>query len=253
MQKEDYDDLYALEDTFWWFAGMRTITAAILDGYCQSDDLDILDAGCGTGLNLEWLGRYGRKDNIVGLDISPDALRRCRERGLGSLVKGSTTDQPFADGSFDLVTSFDVLVHLAGEATDERALGEMFRVLRPDGLLFVRVAAYGWMRSSHDAAINSHRRYTLSELRHKIEGAGFSMLHATYANALLFPLAIARRHVLQPLGIVGSGSDVKPLPSGLSWLNPVFAGALGAEAKWLNSPERRLPFGLSAICIARKS
>ena len=174
MQKEDFSDLYALEEKFWWFAGMREIAASVLDDFCESGNLKVLDAGCGTGLNLEWLRRYAPPENIFGLDYSADAIDFCKERNLKNLVQGSATDLPFADESFDLITSFDVLVQLFGDSGDAQAINEMFRVLKPNGLIFVRGAAYGWMRSGHDIAVNSQRRYTLSELKSKLEKSGFS-------------------------------------------------------------------------------
>ncbi|CAN5413055.1 class I SAM-dependent methyltransferase [soil metagenome] len=253
MQKEDFSDLYALEEKFWWFAGMREIAASLLDDFCERGNLKVLDAGCGTGLNLEWLRRYALAGNIFGLDYSADAIDFCRERKLENLVQGSATDLPFADESFDLITSFDVLVQLFGETGDTQAIGEMFRVLKPNGLVFVRGAAYQWMRSGHDIAVNSQRRYTLSELRSKIESAGFSVLRSTYANTLLFPAAVVRRHLMKPLGIGETGSDVKPLPSKMDWLNSFFTKNMLAEARFLKNSKRSLPFGLSAICIARKN
>ncbi len=49
-----------------------------------------------------------------------------------------------------------------------------------------------------------------------------------------------------------SGSDVKPLPPKLEWLNRVLTGALVSEARILRNPRASLPAGLSAICIAEK-
>jgi hypothetical protein len=127
----------------------------------------------------------------------------------------------------------------------------MYRVLRPGGIAFVRAAAYEWMKSGHDAALHSQRRYTLGELRGKLEQAGFIVRRATYANSLLLPVAMLRRLALKRLGLADSGSDVKPLPSSLQWLNDGFARALQAEAHWLRA--HRLPCGLSAICVAEKT
>lgn len=231
---------------------MREITASLLDENCSGNNLKILDVGCGTGLNLEWLSRYTSPENIFGLDYSKDAIYFCRERELENLVQSSATALPFADKSFDVITSFDVLVQLFGETGDEMAVGEMFRVLKPNGLIFVRAAAYGWMRSGHDIAVNSQRRYTNSELLLKIENAGFRVLRATYANTLLFPAAFVRRQLMKPLGIGETGSDVKPLPPKMQWLNTIFTKLLKAEARWLRNPQRGMLFGLSVICIAKK-
>lgn len=255
MNDKDFIDLYRTEESLWWFAGMREISGALLDGFCAKDSASVLDIGCGTGLNLKWLERYaeGGETAIKGLDFDRTALTFCRQRGENFLTQASATDLPFADEIFDLATSFDVLVQLPGENSDEQAIAEMRRVLKPRGVAFVRVAAYEWMRSGHDRAVNSQRRYTLSQLSEKLERGGFSILRKTYANCLPFPLAVVRRLVLPPLGLAEEGSDVKPLPPSLEWLNRALTRALLAEARFLKRPKASLPYGLSAICVARKN
>ncbi|MCA1614111.1 MAG: methyltransferase domain-containing protein [Acidobacteria bacterium] len=232
---------------------MRELTGELLSPYCPPGrGRAILDAGCGAGLNLSWLGRYSGGREVVGVDLMPDALKFCRARGHRLLALASVTALPFADESFDLVTSFDVLVQLPGAHADELAAREMYRVLRPGGVAFVRVAAYEWLRSGHDAALGTQRRYRLDELTELLELAGFSVLRKTYANSLLLPLAAIRRLVLKRVGLADSGSDVKPLAPGLGWLNGLLLAALRAEARWLRGPRRNLPAGLSAICVAAK-
>lgn len=238
----------------WWFAGMREITAAILDAHCPPNPAQILDIGCGTGINLKWLERYTRGDSsaIKGLDCEMVALEFCRQRGENFLVQGSATTLPFADETFDLVTSFDVLVQILEMDGDEAAIAEMFRVLRKGGTAFVRAAAYPWMSSGHDRAINSQRRFYLNDLTRKMENAGFRILRKTYANTFSFPLAVTRRLILKPLKIADAGSDVKLLPPHLEWLNRLLLQSLLAEAAILRRPNASLPCGLSAVCVARK-
>ncbi|MDT7689655.1 MAG: hypothetical protein QOE46_2414 [Acidobacteriota bacterium] len=253
MRAQDYADLYALEESYWWFLGMREVTAALLDPLCPPGRArDILDAGCGTGGMLSWLTRYAGGGRIAGIDISPDALDFCRARGQRDVAQASVTALPFADSTFDLVTSFDVLVQLPGEGSDELAMREMFRVLRPGGVVFARAAAYEWMRSDHDEALRTQRRYQLNQLVERMERAGFRVRRATYANALLLPVAAMRRLVLKRLGLGGQGSDVKPLPPSLAWLNRSLTSTLAGEARLLKRPGARLPAGLSTICVAEK-
>ena len=253
MQAQDYADLYALEESHWWFEGMRDVTSALLDPVCPLGPVrEILDAGCGTGGMISWLRRYAAGGRVAGVDVSADAIAFCRRRGLGDVAQASVMALPFADSTFDLVTSFDVLVQLPGEGSDELALREMCRVLRPGGIAFARVAAYGWMRSSHDEALGTQRRYSLGQLVERMAGAGFSVCRATYANTLLLPAAVLRRLVLKRLGLAEGGSDVKPLPKGLGWLNSTFSAALAAEALLLRRQRTSLPVGLSAICVAER-
>lgn len=251
MRPEDYAYLHELEEDFWWFAGMREISAALLDPFCPpTKDRLVLDAGCGTGGTLTWLTRYGGSGTIVGVEVESMALEFCRQRGLTTVAEASLLNLPFADSTFDLVTSFDVLGHVTGP--DDLAMREMQRVLRPAGIALVRVAAYKWMKSSHDLALGTHHRYSLDELGRKLSDAGFDILRATYANSILFPLAALRRKALKPMGLSDRGSDVKPLPSYMQWLNRMLKSALLFEAHLLERQRARLPFGLSAICVAKK-
>ena len=253
MQPQDYVYLHQLEDEFWWFAGMREISAALLDPFCVNlgKNLRVLDAGCGTGGNLDWLQRYADADKIIGIDVTDHALDFCQRRGRSSLVKGSVTSLPFAGVSFDLVTSFDVLIYPPGANDDDLALREMHRVLRPGGVCLVRAAAYQWLYGDHDKATNAMRRYSLSALKHKLEQADFRVLRATYANSWLFPVAVAQRLILKSFS-VNQGSNVKPFSKRTAWINQPLRRILASEARLLKRPNAKLPFGLSAICIARK-
>ncbi len=247
MRTVDYELLYQLEGHYWWFAAMREITDAVVGGELQKKNLTILDAGCGTGYNLGYYGSTDSRD-IYGIDISGDALEWVRKRGFRKIAQGSVTDIPYRSQAFDVVFSFDVMQQLAPD-TNEAALREMYRVLKTGGLLFIRVAAFEWLRSSHDEDIQSMHRFTREELASKLRNAGFKVERISYANSLLFPVVVIRR-LLKHAGI-GGGTDVKPLPRGLGWIDSIFRRILASEAGWLKSG-RTFPFGVSIICCARK-
>jgi len=60
MKPEEYQVMYDVEDTYWWYVGMRSIFLSLLDGhYGARTDLKNLDAGCGTGAMLSHLRQYG--------------------------------------------------------------------------------------------------------------------------------------------------------------------------------------------------
>jgi len=129
---------------------------------------------------------------------------------------------------------------------------EMFRVLKPGGIAFVRTAAYEWMRSSHDQALSTKRRYDLTTLIDLTTHAGLNPLRTTYANTFLLPAAAFRRLVLKRIGLSDKGSDVKPLAQQLRWLNRPLTASLHKEAQWLTRQNTKFPAGLSAICICQK-
>lgn len=95
---------------------------------------EVLDFGCGTGYGTAGLAEVASR--ITGVDIAPEAVAHAREhyraenldfRTIGSI---EDTDLPFADGSFDVVVSFQVVEHVVAV---DRYLAEIRRVLRPGG------------------------------------------------------------------------------------------------------------------------
>src|SRR5215831_3130794 len=216
MQPHDYAYLYELEENFWWFVGMRDITKRLLDPLLpRGCDRQVLDAGCGTGGMLPWLAQYAGSHQVSGIDLSATALDFCRRRGHQQLTRGSIADLPFANSTFDLVTSFDVLQHVF-DKRDVPAIGELYRVLRPGGVALVRVSAYQWLRSAHDDALNVQQRYSLGELTGEMRRAGFNIRRATYANTLLLPVAVIKRLVFSRAGAEHAESEVKPWPKGFA-------------------------------------
>ena len=249
MQPQDYAYLYELEENFWWFTGMRAITSTLLAAVLSDEgERKVLDAGCGTGGMMSWLTRYAQNGEVAGVDLSPHALQ-FSQRAHRNLSRASLTHLPFADASFDLVTSFDVLQHVPRDG-DARALDEIYRVLRPGGVAFVRVSAYQWMRSAHDDALDVKQRYSLKELASEMRRAGFHIQRATYANSLLFPVAVLKRLVFSRIGFSDTESEVKPWSKTFQWMNGLLTVPLKIEAAALKTID--LPFGLSAICIGEK-
>lgn len=238
--------MYRVEDTHWWYTGMRRVAGVLLrrrfDG--RTGNLAVLDAGCGTGGNAEYLRRFG---DVTGVDVSGEALRFARRRPALRLAHASVERLPFRDNSFDLVLSNDVLCHLQ-VADDRRAVDEFARVLRPGGVLYLQLPAFDQLRSHHDAAVFTKHRYSAAEVRALLGGAGLAVRRVTYANALLFPLAAAWRSI-HKLGAPEESeqSDVRPVP-GL--LNAALRAVLSLEAPLIN--RRDLPFGLSVIGVAVK-
>jgi SAM-dependent methyltransferase len=246
MHERDFELLYELEETYWWFPAMREITDAIVRHALEQPALMILDAGCGTGFNLRY---YSGDSRIIwGLDIADAALKHVRRRGCSRVVQASITDIPFKSDTFDLVFSFEVVTQTPYDS-HLTSLREMNRVLKPGGHLFLRVPAFMWLWSSHDDELQVRYRYRRDELAARMAQAGFSVEWTSYANGFLFPVILVRRF-LKRLG-VGGGTDVKPLPRGLRWLDGIFRTVLASEAKWFRAG-RRLPFGLSLICYAKK-
>jgi ubiquinone/menaquinone biosynthesis C-methylase UbiE len=93
-------------------------------------DADVLDLCCGHGAMTAELIRCGAR--VTGLDFSPEGLSRARLQAPdASFVEGDAQSMEFEDDSFDVVLCNLGLLHVPDR---QKALSEVRRVLRPDGL-----------------------------------------------------------------------------------------------------------------------
>jgi SAM-dependent methyltransferase len=246
-----YDEYVRIEDTHWWFRGRRKIIAALLRPYLRPP-ARIIDVGSGGGAVAQALLEFG---SVTACDIDVRCAASVARRPGMTFAYGTAEAIPFAEGSFDLVTAFDVLEHLDD---DVRALREMARVVRPGGLIAVTVPAYGWMWGRQDEISHHRRRYSGRSLRRAITAAGLIPRRLTGFNTILFPGIAAVRIARRLAGRLGSGGQT-PDPAGLSSdfsmtkpgpLNDLLAATFSAEAAVLGMID--LPIGVSFLAIAER-
>ena len=233
-----------LNPDHWWFRARRKIFARLLDGQLQLDPRgDVLDLGPGSGVNLPLFEGRGRP---IVLDLARRSLLACRSAGAERAVQADATRLPFADDSFGLVCALDVLEHIPD---DRAALAEIRRVLRPDGHLLLSAPAHRFLWGRQDVLSSHQRRYRRSELRERVEDAGFELRRYSYFNSILFAPIAAVRIAMRPfLGrTVEGGSDLAmKMPLGI---DSVLYGTFASEAGWL--VHRNLPLGVSLLGLAR--
>lgn len=239
MELSEYHTIAQLEDAHWWYVGMRHIARAALKTIALPRAARILDAGCGVGGGLTWLAEFGQP---IGIDLHPLATQYAIRRAP-RVARASVQTLPFPSASFDLVTSFEVLYHLAVK-DDDAALRECARVLRPGGWLLLRVPAHDWLRGAHDRQVHTRHRYHAAELRMKIARASLRLRRLTPVGALLLPLALVQRVTQRE---AEARTDVvMPRP----FINRALTALLSTEGRWLRHAD--LPFGLSLLALAQK-
>jgi ubiquinone/menaquinone biosynthesis C-methylase UbiE len=97
---------------------------------------DMLEVGPGPGAATDWL--RSRVDHLVVLEIDPQAAGELATKHSASnldVVVGDGSAMEFPDASFDSVGCFTMLHHVATATVQAKVISEMFRVLRPGGVL----------------------------------------------------------------------------------------------------------------------
>jgi 2-polyprenyl-3-methyl-5-hydroxy-6-metoxy-1,4-benzoquinol methylase len=171
-----WDEEYALRPALWKGPyDLTPITQRVAPGAC------VLDVGCGVGRYLVPLARNGF--SVVGADLSRQALTLLDSHYVR--VVADIQQLPFPDRSFDAVTCYGVLQHLA-RTGQEKAVAELFRVLKHQGMAFAEVTGRLDMRHNCGKRIAAdtfvrgkipNHHFSSSELRELFHLAGFFMLN----------------------------------------------------------------------------
>ncbi|GLP73103.1 methyltransferase [Mycobacterium antarcticum] len=162
----------------------------------------VIDVGCGAGRHSFEAFRRGADvvafdQDVAELNNVDAILQAMQEQGeapasaKAEAVKGDALDLPYDDGSFDFVIASEILEHVPA---DDRAIGELIRVLKPGGRLAVTVPRWlpekvCWALSDeYHANEGGHIRiYRADELRDKITARGLQFDHRHHAHALHAP------------------------------------------------------------------
>jgi SAM-dependent methyltransferase len=244
MDEKMYAHIQQVEQNHWWYVGRRKIifdwTLQVLQKYQEPR---ILDIGCGTGFNTEYLKQSGYKD-IVSLDISLNALQFCQTRDITKLVCADGTNPPFRNASFDVVMALDMIEHIED---DQACLKNMSRLVKRGGTVIIFTPAFNFLWGLQDEVSHHYRRYTVSELKTKVEKAGLEIYKITYANTFLFPVVWAGRLALKMRGNEIDGTSENDLHP--SWSNGILKQIFSAERPLLHYMD--MPFGVSLLCLAQ--
>jgi len=248
------DELYArnyerYEERHWWFRGRRKILRSLLQRLPWPAGADVLEIGVGPGINLVTL--YPLQINLFGLEMNERSARIAAERSEARVFCGTVERFParLEQRKFDAITLYDVLEHIND---DQSALLQLTRRLKAGGCLLLTVPAYQWLWGEHDI-INQHcRRYTMPQLREKLEKAGLQVTRATYFNTLLLLPAVFVRFAAGIAGGAASRKD-RPLHSDFEYssygLNDLLGFIFSLEAFWLK--RFNFPCGISIYCEAK--
>ena len=144
----------------------------------------ILDAGFGNGsLSIR---ASNNNLNITGIDLSEKFVEYVSEKIKDfpniNIKQGDITDLPFDDNSFEGAFCGEILEHIED---DSRAIKELNRVLKKDGIVILSVPANPKLWDKSDEWASHHRRYTKENLKKLLEDNGFKVEKIHYWG---FPL-----------------------------------------------------------------
>ena len=241
MDRLVFERMNEQEATHWWFSGRREIIRKTIERLIPlPDNARILEAGCGTGGNLEMLTSMGDLD---AFEFDAQAREIAEEKSSLSIPFGALPhDIPRPERRYDMIALFDVLEHIED---DTATLSGLSTRLSDGGRIFVTVPAFPWLWSSHDERHHHFRRYTRASLKEVAARAGLEVADSFYFNSLLLPLAVGVRSMK---ALKGSDVPDDRMPS--DWVNRLLYKVFSSEKHLVG--RFRAPFGLSVCAILQQ-
>jgi ubiquinone/menaquinone biosynthesis C-methylase UbiE len=241
MEDFHYDFIYQQELNHWWYRVRRKIVRDLLENVGMwKGGLKILDVGCGAGAQLLELTACGE---VYGLDFSEKAVEYCRSRKLENVKIGDITKISHPSDTFDVAIALDVIEHVED---DTKALSEIYRVLKPGGYAIIFVPAFMFLWGVTDDVSHHFRRYTISELKHKLTQQKFEVVRSSYFNSFLFPPILFVRWMVRLFRLPMKSEDGSPG----KLMNNLFYRMFLLESACLKHVN--FPFGVSAVTVIRK-
>lgn len=189
FKAEYFSKLATLEAANFWFRARNELILWGLRTY-KPDATSFLEVGCGTGFVSSGIASSNPGMSICGSEIFLDGLPYAAARlPKAEIMQMDARRIPFTD-EFDAIGSFDVLEHIE---EDEAVLGQMYRALKPGGVLLLTVPQHSWLWSPTDDYACHIRRYGAKELSDKVHRAGFGILRTTSFVSLLLPAMMLSR------------------------------------------------------------
>lgn len=244
FQDKYYDDLYELENKNFWFKSRNKLICWAMKRFFPNSN-SFLEIGCGTGYVLSGIRDSVEDIRLIGSELFLSGIRYASNRNKDiEFYQMDARKIPFED-EFDVIGAFDVLEHIE---EDEFVLAEMYRSIIHGGGIIVTVPQHPFMWSRADDCACHVRRYTVDDIKMKIEKCGFKIEKITSFVTLLFPAMMISRFLMckkkfeyDPKGEL----KINPL------LNVLFYLILTLE-RILIIMGIQLPFGGSLLIIGRK-
>ncbi len=252
INSKEYRAMFEVEEKLWWYKILHEKVIGEINSFANGNkEINILDAGCGTGGLLLKLQDAGYQ-NIQGFDYNDDAVAFSKSRGLNVQKLDITNLQGvFAKESFDVLVSNDVLYQFDDDVI-EKTISSIVDILKPNGVFITNNNAFEIFRGTHDIAVGSKKRFVLKDFKcylFKIRKA--SILKHHYWSLFLSPLILVVR-LLQKLELKLNLVDLENIKSDVEmpseFMNNLFYNICKTEAKVFKNS----PFGSSLFLVIKK-
>ena len=245
FKKHYFKELAELEARNFWFRSRNKIILWALHKYSPGLK-SFLEVGCGTGFVIAAVSKQFPDARLAGSEFLEEGLVFARQRVPGAKFTQMDARHIPYEAELDAIGAFDVLEHIE---EDEVVLQQIYKALKPGGIVFITVPQHRWLWSAVDEYACHVRRYSADELHQKVCRAGLEIIRSVSFVSTLLPAMYISRLLHKNKTDMDmddvAGLRVNPI------LNKLFEWLLNFELTLIRAGVA-LPVGGSRLLVARK-
>lgn len=222
---------------WWWLSRIDIFESIIKKHFNSAKNLKILDYGAGSGVNINFLSKYG--DVTVYEPHIQTAKYLKKNYNKIRFFKGQK------DQSYDLIILADVLEHIENPL---KSLSILKNIIKKGGIIIITVPAHQYLFTKKDKILNHYRRYNKAMLTQQIKDLKLNIDFISYYNFFLsfFIIPVTLLFKILNLNYINS---VESKPNFI--VNELFKKIFSFE-KFFIKNKIILPYGVSLISIVNK-
>ena len=240
-----FKELAELEAGNFWFRARNKLILWAVHKYSPQLK-SFLEIGCGTGFVISAISKRFPEARLSGSEYLEEGLVYARQRVPGAEFTQMDARHIPYESELDAIGAFDVLEHIE---EDETVLQQIFKALKPGGIVFITAPQHRWLWSAVDEYACHVRRYGANELHQKVCKAGFEIIRSTSFVSTLLPAMYLSRLLKRNKMDVSMGAMVELRINPI--LNKLFEWLLNFELALIYVGVS-LPLGGSSLLVARK-
>lgn len=239
---------FQIESESYWFQHRNRCITALIRNFPPPGTL--YDVGGGNGFVAHAIQELGY--DVVVVEPGKTGVYNASARGVQNVVCSTLEDAGFPDNTLPAISLFDVIEHIDH---DVAFLIKVKELLARHGRLYLSTPAYPLLHSAEDEFAGHYRRYTISDLKKRLELAGFSVEFMSYMFSFLPIPIFLLRTLPSKLGLkrdyhLEQDTRKHTLPAGVT--GRMLERIMGFEVSRLQR-RKRVPFGGSCLVVARRS
>jgi 2-polyprenyl-3-methyl-5-hydroxy-6-metoxy-1,4-benzoquinol methylase len=248
--EEANSSCFQLEDRSFWFRHRNSVIVEVIKKFPPQDGY-LLDIGGGNGFVSSAIESNGFSAILV--EPGKCGIQNAKKRGINNLVCSSLEDLQINESSIPAIGLFDVLEHIE---KDKDFLAQIYKMLNPEGRIYLTIPAYNFLWSGEDVYAGHYRRYNLDTIAETLKKAGFNIDYKSYFFSILPVPVFFFRSLPFKMGLRKGSKNLKSQANEHSKREGIIGRLLDRIWSWeikKISKSEIIPFGGSCLIVATKS